>query len=128
MWPEDDLNFWDNVDCANPNQGSILLVLQGGLYFNNDANITYHRLIEPRINHPQFQKCMTLPALHKVYPIFIGFYAQSLQLDKPYPDQSRVNGARFNRQMKMLLRSSGFHMLDVLNFTTDSQTSDGLHK
>ena len=71
---------------------------------------------------------MTLPALHKVYPIFIGFYAQSLQLDKPYPDQSRVNGARFNRRMKMLLRSSGFHMLDVLNFTTDSQTSDGLHK
>eukprot|EP00593_Proboscia_inermis_P017100 CAMPEP_0171304628 /NCGR_PEP_ID=MMETSP0816-20121228/14372_1 /TAXON_ID=420281 /ORGANISM="Proboscia inermis, Strain CCAP1064/1" /LENGTH=66 /DNA_ID=CAMNT_0011784835 /DNA_START=1 /DNA_END=198 /DNA_ORIENTATION=+ len=56
-WPDNGFHFWDGIDCADPNQGSILFVAQGGVHHGNNADVTYRQLIAPHMSHPQFQKC-----------------------------------------------------------------------
>ena len=121
---------WTSVDCTNKLYRGILIVANGGLYFQMDASTTFDKVIQPMITHPKFETCLRYG---KVNLIWIAMHSISTHMESYYPHQSRKNALAFNRQMTELFTSSGLVLnqdvmiLDTWNMTQNSQSSDGLH-
>ncbi|KAL7530710.1 hypothetical protein ACHAXR_009119 [Thalassiosira sp. AJA248-18] len=121
---------WDLVDCADNDYRGILLVLQGGLHFKVNSTETFASFVKPIITHPKYQECL---CLGKVRLLWLAMNAQSSELNKHYPHQSRENALIFNEDMKESFASVGLipgqdvFILDWWNLTADAQSSDGVH-
>jgi hypothetical protein len=121
---------WDDIRCEDPQYKGIFMLLSPLIYWRSLTNLTLQNVDEffvPYMNHPVIQNCSKAGKLKVVW---MSFHAQSRQLDAKYPTQSRESTAAANLEIKQLLVERGYGhvpILDMMNLTTDAQTSDGYH-
>jgi hypothetical protein len=121
----DEIN-WPSINCSQPETKGVLLLLQGGLHFNMNADQTMIHFVLPSIQHPNFHHCANV---NKLRVIWIAFSSQSRSVDQKYPTQSRENALLFNQQMNQKIQEAipNITIIDWWNLTLDAQTSDGVH-
>ena len=103
----------------------LLLILNGGLHYEVEASRTYWELI-----HPMLEAVRDCADRGKVTFIWNSMGVQAETLDSKYVVQRRENVLRFNREMEAIFHRQGvkgFAIVDWTSFTTEAQTSDGVH-
>jgi hypothetical protein len=122
--------IWDDIKCEDPQYKGIFLLISPLLQWQFRKNLTLQNVDEyflPYMNHPVIQNCSKAGKLKVVW---MNYHAQSRQLDAKYPAQRRESTAAANQEMEQLLVERGYGhvpILDMMNLTTDAQTSDGYH-
>jgi hypothetical protein len=137
--------IWPGLNlCGGPK----LLVMQGGLHFHSNTQLTLSKYIFPQLEAVvrAAAKCDSGSANPtRTDLVWLAHSSQSRALDSQYPQQSRDRLAVANAEIALamhakwkeilaaaVLASGPFtppvlHVLDFLNLTSDAQTSDGLH-
>jgi len=112
--------------CIKPQYKGAIWVLQGGLHHGTNAQNTMQKWIKPLMDNPTFKSCIELK---KMEVVWVTYGAQSRQLDKKYPLQTRENAHTFNIAMESELKKHlpNITIIDWWGVTAEAQTSDGVH-
>lgn len=115
------------IDCANPEQKEVLLVVQGGVHLGYNAASTFLKLVLPFFRDPVVQECIRH---QKLYLIFCLTSGQSPEYDKKYEIQSLNQTMIFDIDMLKKFETAGIRNVGFLhwaNFTEGALHTDGFH-
>jgi hypothetical protein len=116
-----------HFDCSASqlDRRDLLLVLEGGLWFESQAHPTFQKL-RSILKLPNILECARQ---RRLLVIWCSYNYNSPTVHEKYPHQSPANGTIFNKHMESLLRamSSNVAIVNWINMTKAAQVSDGLH-
>ncbi|CAB9529974.1 expressed unknown protein [Seminavis robusta] len=115
------------IDCSQPDQKPVLLILQGGVQLGYNGMAVYDTQVQPFFRDPVIQTCIQH---QKFYLIFCLSSQQAPFYDEMYPAQTRNQTAIFDQEMerqftKHYIRNA--HFIHWANFTEGVQWTDGFH-
>ena len=122
-------NNLKHFDCTRENDESnkkdLLLVLEGGLWFQSQAIPTFEK-VRTFLKYPNILECAKK---RKLLVIWCSYNYNSPLVHSKYPHQSPANGTLFNEQMELMFQKMSLNLtiINWMNMTKAAQVSDGLH-
>ena len=117
-----------HIDCTRKEEGDILLILQGGLWFQSQSMPTFFVVQRILKNYDNLQECMKQ---RRLLVIWCSYNYVSPEISRhQYPHQSFENGTKFNIEMSAHLSAmlgKNLTTINWMNMTKAAQTSDGVH-
>ena len=117
-----------HFDCSSnsdSSSGDMVLVLQGGLWFQSQATPTFQKARQ-MLKFPNILECARQ---RRLLVIWCSYNFNSPTVHHKYPHQSPANGTAFNTQMETMFSnmSRNLTIINWMNMTRAAQVSDGLH-
>ncbi|CAB9514370.1 expressed unknown protein [Seminavis robusta] len=125
--PAEYRTIFSGIDCSQPDNQGLLLILQGGLHFEVNARNVFTHFRDHMWPHPHLVRCA---AHNKLYVIWLGMSAQSPRLYDQYPQQRAESAIQFDKDMEPIWEQQQWYNVTTIhwmNFTKRAQTSDGVH-